>query len=56
MLVQHFVNVLAQGELLRFPHPAVASAELLALELMLHRHRVDLVLEVGQLLGSVDLL
>ena len=56
MLIQHFVNVLAQSELLRFPHPAVASAELLALELMLHRHHVDLVLEVGQLLGSGDLL
>jgi len=56
VLIQHFVNVLAQSEFLRFPHPAVASAELLALELMLHRHHVDLVLENGQLLGSGDLL
>ena len=56
MLIQHFVNIFAQGELLRFPHPAVASAELLALELVLHRHHIDLVLEMGQLLGGGDLL
>ena len=47
MLVQHLVDVFTQGELLGFPHSAVASAQLLALQLVLDRHRVDLVLQIG---------